>query len=599
MKLLIAVLILTTAALPPAVACAAAPAHRNGYIQLVRDGDVWWFQDAAGEKFFSLGVNCVGGCFGHCEERPPGEARKGRIVRQLRAMGFNTAGAWSSPSVWKDFYFADQIYTGFVESANDVFDESFWAEFERHLTKEIQPFAGNADFMGYFLDNERKWDPCAVLQFYLQLHRDAPGSRALMEFLQDLYEGKIKLLNRNWNASFRSFEDIAGSSAPKCGSVLLEKLFKPWRNRVAAHYYENYCRLLRRLDPHHLILGIRYKGIPELPLFQLLAPYFDVNSINHYNRYAQLDARYSEFYRISGKPLLITEFSFSGYPHPGHASQLFIDVYSQENRSIGYSKYVLSAARAPYMVGMHWFMWRDYAGNWDYPPDINVGLVSSDETEIYSQLEGRIKETNNAVNAAHRTAVTPEQAKRPLGLRLLHRFAAGIDGDLSEWDQRHLFLPQETARLLDGDDTEQRFYLSWDGNLLFVAGDIADSRMDYPGADSLWQADYLSLYLRPSVGRKNGTTDYALFYIHPTGGGAAGNEPRVIEWRVPEGYRPLPSKVSLRPKAGGYILEAAIPLKFASGKPLHPGMKYQMKLIHQDANGIRRASRTDLIAVEP
>jgi hypothetical protein len=92
---------------------------------------------------------------------------------------------------------------------------------------------------------------------------------------------------------------------------------------------------------------------------------------------------------------MITEFSFSGFPHPGHQSSLFVDVYTQGNRGVGYRQYVLQAARAPFMVGMHWFMWMDYARQSQaihgFPPDENVGLVSNDEAETYEELGRWVK----------------------------------------------------------------------------------------------------------------------------------------------------------------------------------------------------------------
>ncbi|HSX78364.1 MAG TPA: hypothetical protein VLQ80_07335, partial [Candidatus Saccharimonadia bacterium] len=48
----------------------ASPPQAQAYIRVVQDNGVWWFQDEAGHKFFSLGVNCVGGCYGHAEATP-------------------------------------------------------------------------------------------------------------------------------------------------------------------------------------------------------------------------------------------------------------------------------------------------------------------------------------------------------------------------------------------------------------------------------------------------------------------------------------------------------------------------------------------------
>ena len=36
-----------------------------------------------------------------------------------------------------------------------------------------------------------------------------------------------------------------------------------WRLKVAVTYYQRYTAMVRALEPEHLILGIRYKGVPE------------------------------------------------------------------------------------------------------------------------------------------------------------------------------------------------------------------------------------------------------------------------------------------------------------------------------------------------
>jgi hypothetical protein len=165
--------------------------------------------------------------------------------------------------------------------------------------------------------------------------------------------------------------------------------------------------MVRALDPEHLILGIRYKGVPELALFTALSPSFDVNSINDYTRSGHLKPVYATLYKATGKPLMITEFAFSGFPSPGQPSALRVAVGSQAKRGLGYHTYVRQAARAPFMVGMHWFMWSDYAqaaptGGYPHPPDVNVGLVTADEAAVYKELGHWITRTNAEVEAIHR-----------------------------------------------------------------------------------------------------------------------------------------------------------------------------------------------------
>jgi hypothetical protein len=447
-------LLLVTLSLVATIAEAQiTPAKAYEYIRVVQENGVWWFQDGSGRRFFSLGVNCVGGCYGHAEETPIDPARKTRIIEALRDWGFNTAGGWSSPSVWNDLYVADRIYTEFIENQHDVFDKSWWdGWFADRLKAEVQPFLGMRNFIGYFLDNEPEWNAAQIFEFYLGLARDRPGSQAFITYLKQYYQGSIRKLNRSWRASHASFENIPGTLPPKSYSwPMRQGILKAWRNEVAATYYRRYAAMVRALDPDHLILGIRHRGVPDVEFFRATAPYFDVNSINDYNRLGDLRPAYAELYQATGKPLMITEFSFSGFQHPGHKSLLFVDVYTQENRGIGYRKYVRQAGRAPFMVGMHWFMWMDYDKEDQairgFPPDENVGLVSNDGSAVYEELVRWIKGANAEIDAIHRDARWDTPPYPGPESRALTRFAPTVDGAVSEWPKELAIKPTRVTAL--------------------------------------------------------------------------------------------------------------------------------------------------------
>ena len=44
-------------------------------VRVVQKDGIWWFQDSSGRQFFSVGVNCIGGCYGHAEETPLNPSR--------------------------------------------------------------------------------------------------------------------------------------------------------------------------------------------------------------------------------------------------------------------------------------------------------------------------------------------------------------------------------------------------------------------------------------------------------------------------------------------------------------------------------------------
>ena len=577
------------------------------YIRVVQDNGVWWFEDGTGQKFFSLGVNCTGGCYGHAEDAPISPPRKSWIIASLKDWGFNTAGCWSSPSVWPDLYVADQIYPEFFETQYDVFDESFWNEWlADQLKREVQPFLGRKNFLGYFLDNEPEWDAQRVFEFYLKLPRGVPGSLAFIAYLERYYRGDLRQLNVEWGTAHASFEHIPGTPPPATYSRSLRQgILKAWRTEVASTYYRRYAATVRGLDPHHLILGIRYRGAPDVELFTALSPYFDVNSINSYSRYGQLKPIFAELYQATGKPLMITEFSFSGFPRPGQKSDLFVDVYSQEQRGLAYHKYVRQAAQTPFVVGMHWFMWMDYpkhevaTDHYPYPPDENVGLVSNDETVVYDGLVRWVKPTNAEVEAIHRPArwePPPAQAPRPLALR---RFVPTVDGDLSEWPAELVVRPVIANALLDEVRAEHTYFLSWDEQALYLAADIAATHLVPPQPDRLWQADHLTLYVGPVGSPTARAGDVSAVFISPVGGGPDHQQPYAVHRYAPGRYRPIHLQVAKRLRPGGYTIEARIPTAIFEGFEEMPGTSWQVKLQYQNVNEIYQTSWEAIVTLAP
>ena len=583
-------------------AASAAPAPATSHqpaIRVVQEGGVWWFRDGDGRKFFSVGVNCIGGCYGHAEETPMAPGRKVWIMSLLRDWGFNTAASWSSPSVWNELYVADQIYTAFVPTQHDVFDEAFWSgEYAEHLKREVQPFLGLKNFIGYFLDNEPEWHPPAIFAFYLGLPKDSPGSRALLRFLKAHYRGSLGRLNRHWGTVYASFDSIPGSPPPAGASLPMARgLLRAWRTEVAATYYRRYAGMVRTLDPHHLILGVRYRGIPDMELFMALSPHFDVNSINDYNRYGHLRPVYAALYQASGKPLMITEFSFSGFPHPGQQTGLFIDVYSQARRGLGYHKYMLEAARAPSLVGMHWFMWRDYGQQdkrregYPYPPDENVGLLSPDEAVVYEELGRWVRRTNAAVEGAHGAARAASRPATPQR-RALRPFAPLVDGDLTEWPRSLAINPTRVDSLLDNVRPDHTFYLAWDRRAWYLAGDIADPHLVHPQKEQewVWEGDQLFIEFAPVKPHHPRQGWPSAFIVYPIGEAPDQQQPYAARWVGFESYRRFPVRVAKRLRSGGFTFEARIPAEAVEGFKGSAGASWKITLRYQNVDGISQSS---------
>ena len=532
-------------------------------------------------------------------------ARKLWMLGLLKKWGFNTAAAWSSPSVWDQLYIADQIYPPFGPKDLDVFDPKAWKKdfIVKGLRAEVSSMKGRPNLIGYFIDNEPKWEPERLYRQYSRLGADSVGARTLVDFTRKFYKGDLKALNREWGTRLKGFTDITGRAGRDVKVMHLpEGYLSTWRNEVAGIYYRRYSDLVRELDPGCLILGERHAGAPDDGFMKAVAPSFDVISINDYNRYGTLRPDYARIYKATGKPLMITEWSFSGWPRPGLPSLQFIDVYNQESRAKGYRKYVREAAKAPFMVGMHWFLWSDY-GPWRaaaesavnpepaeggdyqeaYYPDKNMGLVSHDEKEVYEVLVKECTRTNSEVESLHSGSAgwkpAPETGaeKRDVG-----QVALVADGSLNEWPRSFSVTPVVSESLDENPPVAHTYYLGWSPEGLSVAGDISDSRMDFPGKDWAWEGDYLGVMVEFT--RTDGGDSISYFQVYPTGEGIDGNQPYAASWWGSGNDEPV--RVVKKLKVGGYIMEAVFPPIAVPGMPLYQGAKMKVSFGYRDVSGV-------------
>jgi hypothetical protein len=168
---------------------------------------------------------------------------------------------------------------------------------------------------------------------------------------------------------------------------------------------EKYARVtsdaIRRHDPNHLVLGCRFAGYAGDSAMRAVGRHFDVISYHSYSANAPID-RLEQIARLTGKPVMITEFSFkamdSGLPNTKGAAK---PVATQQDRANGFARYVEALASLPFCVGFHWFEYRDEPkeGRFD-GENSNYGLVRIDFTPWYI-LTARMKEVNLEIEGLH------------------------------------------------------------------------------------------------------------------------------------------------------------------------------------------------------
>jgi hypothetical protein len=169
-----------------------------------------------------------------------------------------------------------------------------------------------------------------------------------------------------------------------------------------AHYLDVVCSTIRKNDPNHLIVGIRFGGKPADEVLRL-ARVFDVCSINVYEY--EPTKQLERAYRLTGRPILIGEFHI-GVPENGLGSGL-VQAMNQTERGIAYRYYVEQALSLPYSLGAHWFTWRDEAvlGRMD-GENYNIGFVDVTDRP-YPELVEAARTTHKRLQDVHSGKILP------------------------------------------------------------------------------------------------------------------------------------------------------------------------------------------------
>ena len=177
---------------------------------------------------------------------------------------------------------------------------------------------------------------------------------------------------------------------------------------IADTYFEKTSAIVKAYDPDRLNLGCRYVGnsTPDVVL-QAGSRYVDIDSFNFYSM--ELPADYlADAYRITGRPMMITEFSFSagrsaGFLGSNNGSRNVL-VRDQGRRAECYDAFVKAAADLPFMLGTHWFALFDYGRN-AHGLIGNYGLFDLNAAPYTELLEG-MERTNAGVTAKRRAEWT-------------------------------------------------------------------------------------------------------------------------------------------------------------------------------------------------
>lgn len=391
-------------------------AKATGFFRVEEVDGRWWFVDPDGHLFFCTCSTGMGGSGGdsrfegrenYFAALPPGDGSGGRsrpsfygwnldrrygadaktnwmdlAMRRLDYWGLNTIGNWSDPRLWDLHRKAYQVNlggwgmrTGYL-GLPDVYSEEFAKIVERDAAAQCAPRKNDPWLLGYFIANEPPW----------------PGRESLVvDIILDSPPSAIQ-------KEAKAF--LAADDTPERRKEFIYRAFDRFLEVIIA--------AIRKNDPNHLILGLRFGG--GLPPAEMLraSKAFDVYSLNVYATEVNRKTL-EEIHRVTGRPILVGEFHF-GVPGRGLSTGL-VQVRDLAERGVGYRYYVEQAAAFPAFIGTSWFQWVDQpcTGRMD-GENYNIGLVDVTDRP-YADLIEAMRATHHRLQGVHSGTVAPFDQK--------------------------------------------------------------------------------------------------------------------------------------------------------------------------------------------
>ena len=331
----------------------------EGFWRVGRDETgAWWFVSPGGRREFLNSVTTVQPrLLGRDPMGPHYVARDfdsstglrhwaEATVERIASFGFKGIGAWSDPALHQCDVPATRdlnVSTWLTGRARRVGTVAWEAGLEDVIRRQVEPLRDNRNLVGYYIDNELDWG--------------------------------------------------AGDDADTY--------------RTARRYFEVTTRFIRKYDPNHLILGVRFRGEAPRHVVRASKGLTDAQSINYYPHDAKLDRElFQTLHELSGgQPVIVSEYSFHALDGRSGNRNRFgfpAQVADQKARAEGYRKMTTRLARLPYVIGADWFQWMDEppSGRLRDGEDVNFGVVCVGD-EPYEMLVDAVRSTTPLLNGLH------------------------------------------------------------------------------------------------------------------------------------------------------------------------------------------------------
>ncbi|MEI8121034.1 MAG: hypothetical protein WCI20_03210 [bacterium] len=332
---------------------------RDGFIRVGRSrGGLWWLLDAEGRPFYYRAMCSVNNRNGYGGRRKGDPALSPEMVRHwirgIKAQGFNGLGSWTTREFFdKGLYFTEIIET-FYEGpylqegsyrygvVPDVFDPEWARRLDLKCRDLCAPLADSQLLVGYFLDNERDFlltrkpagitgpvyrvggakeerrlvveaepiqnpEKLGLLQLALSLPPSKPAVQAAWRFVEDRYGSDLASLGAAWGitvASRLTFNEMTINGERLISDAYLNDE-REFARLFLRRFFDVSIGAIRRYDPNHLVIGLRWAGIPDAVVLEEEARVCDIISVNRYR--VHMAEAFDATYRRVNKPLLVGE----------------------------------------------------------------------------------------------------------------------------------------------------------------------------------------------------------------------------------------------------------------------------------------------------
>ena len=395
----------------------------KGFFYTHHDGMRWWLVDPEGYAFISAGIDCIrsqiDGVYSGQEDlfewvpskddavfaeaygasqrietidflrcnlmRVYGAAWKEKWMEitagLIKKWRVNTVANWSENNVATENNIPyvlnmsrfPQTEVKLYRDFPDVFDPVYRQESER-FAQQLEPIKNDRCLIGYFLQNEPHWafgDNNLAFEMFA-VATPSFTKREMVRWLEKKY-GNIAAFNAAWKQNLSGFDALEKLTMKDRPSDAAWDDCTEFSGIMVDCYVETVCSEVKKVDPNHLNLGMRYAWISS-DLCYRAGAWFDVFSVNGYTN--PDPPATEEIARRSGKPVMIGEWHFGCAVDRGLPATGIQGAESQAARGEAYRYYFEQGIARPELIGVHWFQWNDQPiyGRFD-GENYNIGFV--------------------------------------------------------------------------------------------------------------------------------------------------------------------------------------------------------------------------------